>query len=357
METPLTILQVFVRRNTCQLRCKHCSARAGTAGNSNIVPLDRAKEIFAEVAAWREVRRGQIAQLFLQWLDDELAGDQDVELHEYVAALPGTPIRAVSTNGLWLSSLSDDEARGKIEVLKRVGKTEVQLSFHGLERTHDAFAGREGAFDALVRSLRLARRSGLTARCQVFVNQQNVGEMEVLYDFLHQSEGVGEKGICFPATNYMGRAKHHESIRLETSGRRQLPARIVAQLPECATEAETADRATGNPDAFWSSVLRVINPMDRVLIEITGEGNVLFGPTCSEVPENLTCVGNLTVASLSEIVAVIRKLKSEKAGSMPDIRELATRWVDRTNARLYQTHDCVLLWLERMRESKRLAGD
>jgi MoaA/NifB/PqqE/SkfB family radical SAM enzyme len=252
-----------------------------------------------------------------------------------VASLPCSPIPAFSTNGIWLDALSDAAAEDQIQRLKQAGKTDVQLSFHGLASTHDAFVGRKGAFDALVRTARLSTHSGLEVRSQIFANRSNAGEIADLYDFLLNNDLVETEAISFPVTNYVGRAKMHEDLRLDVASREQIPKRFSGQFAALSTEAELAERAAEATDTFWRQVFAQLNPEDRICVDITQDKTVLF----SVASGSSASVGNLAETTLTDIFDSVMNLKAKKAGRLADIGQSATQYVGLTNRRLYQPYD------------------
>ena len=346
----MNILQVLVQRNVCLLRCKHCSVRAGATANARLVPLEIAKDIFARVADLREASQVSIEHLFLQWGDEELCGDDDVTLHEYVASLPTTHIPVFSTNGLWLGNLGDDEARQTLERLKRAGKTQLQASFHGLESTHDAFVGRREAFRTLVRAVSYALSAKLTVRCQVFVNRRNAREVRDLCDMLKNECGIADSNMSFPVTNLIGRALQHEKLRLDAPTLALLPQRVQANLSSLLPETRLREQVAANTDALSDHLSDVLNPQDRLLIKITECEDVLFSTAWAASTGHAVCLGNLASCSLVDMFDQVQELRAEENRSLPDLRQLA-EFADDKNQRIYTARDGYLLWMFRMRKS------
>jgi molybdenum cofactor biosynthesis enzyme MoaA len=79
-----------------------------------------------------------------------------------------------ATNGFGLAGLSDE---GWAD-LARMGFSGIRLTFHGLSQEHDRLAGRIGAYDDLVMTIRRAEEYGIEWFAGMVLNAENVSVYE-----------------------------------------------------------------------------------------------------------------------------------------------------------------------------------
>jgi hypothetical protein len=347
----LKLVQIFVRRNICHLRCKHCSICAGERSQSAIVSLSTAKAVFADVSAWWKSNKTLTNHLFLQWCDDELSSEEDLHLHECVTTLNCSRLTSFSTNGLWLSRLPMAQARTCVDRLKQAGKTDAQISFHGLPDTHDAFVGRKGAFRALLQIAQLASDCGLGVRCQVFVNASNAAEVEALCSTLLGTGVIKAEAISYPITNYIGRARAHQQMRLDVASRDRLPKYLQIHFAGLVTETDLEADLKEDPEN-WRRISAQIIPTDRVCIDI-GEDRTAFLAASND---SLVELGYLDEATLTNMLRSAVDIKNKEASTLTSLRQSASQYVDQRSQRLYHPSDCARLWVRRMHESNKTIG-
>lgn len=111
--------------------------------------------------------------------------------------------------------------------LKDAGAHNVDATFYGLEETHDAFAGRRGDFQLLLRILRAARELGFHSHATFPITEENKNELAPLLDLL-EDEGCTRHYGCLP--DHRGRGALLEDIRLTQASRESLPERVRASV-------------------------------------------------------------------------------------------------------------------------------
>ncbi len=70
--------------------------------------------------------------------------------------------------------------------LKQRGVSEIQVSVDGLEKTHDAFRGMDGAFQRAVNAIKATEREGIKTAVRLTITEQNHGEVPEIVDFVSE---------------------------------------------------------------------------------------------------------------------------------------------------------------------------
>ncbi|MBI2304165.1 MAG: radical SAM protein [Chloroflexi bacterium] len=108
-------------------------------------------------------------------------------------------IRAViSTNGTLITPSLAREMR-------EVGVSYVGVSLDGLERVHDRFRGKQGAFQASLQGIRYCREAGVKMGLRFTITRANQGELPGLFD-LAVEEDIPR--LCVYHLAYVGRGSH-----------------------------------------------------------------------------------------------------------------------------------------------------
>jgi len=101
----------------------------------------------------------------------------------------------LSTNG----TLIDE---GMIDRIAGIGYDYVGISIDGIQKTHDRFRRRDGAYDASMRAIRLCRARGIKVGMRFTMTQDNAHELPELLDLM-ETEGVDK--FYLSHLNYAGR--------------------------------------------------------------------------------------------------------------------------------------------------------
>ncbi len=128
----------------------------------------------------------------------------------------------VFTNGL----LMNEELASK---LKERGISEVQISIDGLEKTHDAFRGMDGAFQRAIEAIKAAENEGIKTAVRLTITEQNHEEVPEVVDF------VSELGVdAFRVRPFVsvGRGSEHEKYIPSPQAMRQAFAHIKKKMKE-----------------------------------------------------------------------------------------------------------------------------
>jgi heme d1 biosynthesis radical SAM protein NirJ len=146
---------------------------------------------------------------------------------------------ALSTNGTLI-----DESR--IDEIAEVDFDYVGISVDGLRQTHDRFRGREGAFEASLRGIRLCRDRGLKVGLRFTMTRDNAAELPEILDLV-EAEGIHK--FYLSHLNYAGRGnRNRESDAVFEMTRRAMDLLFEASLRN-RQRGVPLEIVTGNNDA------------------------------------------------------------------------------------------------------------
>ncbi|MEQ8202502.1 MAG: radical SAM protein, partial [Smithellaceae bacterium] len=215
----------------CNLKCIHCYSNSADIDYADELTTDEGKELITDLAAF-----GSPVILF--------SGGEPLmrrDLFELARYATEKGMRAViSTNG----TLITNEVAAK---LKEIGLSYVGVSLDGLEKTHDRFRGKKGAFDAALEGIRNCRRAGVKVGIRFTVNKHNLQDVPAMFDLLRK-EGIAR--MCFYHLVYTGRGAKLRAEDLTHEETRRLLDLIAAEtrkmfddglLPEILTVDNHAD--------------------------------------------------------------------------------------------------------------------
>lgn len=152
--------------NSCNLRCKHCYANAGSGANHDLPTAD-AKRIIDRIAEW-----GVVVLAFSG--GEPLVRRDILELARHASS--SGLYTAIATNGVLLS-------KEKCRELRSAGVEYLQISLDGARAsTHDAFRGVDGMFTRTVEGIRNAVEAGFFVNIATTVTRYNLEEVPEMID-------------------------------------------------------------------------------------------------------------------------------------------------------------------------------
>ncbi|MEQ8212660.1 MAG: radical SAM protein, partial [Smithellaceae bacterium] len=194
----------------CNLKCIHCYSNSADIDYADELTTDEGKELITDLAAF-----GSPVILF--------SGGEPLmrrDLFELARYATEKGMRAViSTNG----TLITNEVAAK---LKEIGLSYVGVSLDGLEKTHDRFRGKKGAFAAALEGIRNCRRAGVKVGIRFTVNKHNLHDVPAMFDLLRK-EGI--ERMCFYHLVYTGRGAKLRAEDLTHEETRRLLDLIAAE--------------------------------------------------------------------------------------------------------------------------------
>jgi radical SAM protein with 4Fe4S-binding SPASM domain len=125
----------------------------------------------------------------------------------------------ISTNG----TLITKEIAAK---LQKFGLSYVGVSLDGLEKTHDSFRGKRGAFAAAIEGIRNCRDAGIKVGIRFTVNKHNVADVPDMFELLRKEK---IERMCFYHLVYTGRGSKLREEDLTHEETRGLIDLIAAQ--------------------------------------------------------------------------------------------------------------------------------
>lgn len=181
-------LVVWNTTNRCNLACRHCYLEAEDRAYESELTTEQAREFITDVAQMG-------CPVLLLSGGEPLLREDLCEMAALASELGVRPV--LSTNG---TLITPEVARR----LKEAGLQYVGVSIDGLEKTHDWFRGREGAFEEAFQGLRHAAEAGLKTGVRFTVNAHNVAELPAVIDYV-AAQGVPR--FCMYHLVYSGRGR------------------------------------------------------------------------------------------------------------------------------------------------------
>ena len=267
----------------CDLACRHCGSRAGTA-RADELGVEEALGVVAQLAAagTREVAFiGGEAYLYPDWL-------------RVVRATADAGIRCTMTSGA--RAITAELA----EAMKGAGLHAVSVSVDGLEATHDQLRAVPGSWRLALRALDHLRAAGVAPYANTQFNRLNLGEVEALGDVLL---GRGIEAWQVQITGPMGRAADRPEWLLQPEDMLELVPRLAAVARRAKAQGCTVN-AANNLGYFgpYEGALRLEAwrgcAAGRYVMGIEADGSV---KGCPSLPSAPYVGGNVRSRSILEI--------------------------------------------------------
>lgn len=170
----------------CNLKCIHCYSNSADCNYQGELTTEEGKSLIADLAAF-----GSPVILF--------SGGEPLlrkDLFELARYATDKGMRAViSTNGTLITA----EVAAK---LKKIGLSYVGVSLDGLEKTHDRFRGKKGAFAEAIKGIRHCREAGVKVGIRFTVNKHNLPDVPAMFELLRKER---IERLCFYHLVYTGR--------------------------------------------------------------------------------------------------------------------------------------------------------
>lgn len=194
----------------CNLKCIHCYSNSADIDYPDELTTEEGKELIDDLAAF-----GSPVILFSG--GEPLIRKDLLELARYAT---DKGMRAViSTNGTLITK--DIAAK-----LQKVGLSYVGVSLDGLEKTHDRFRGKKGAFAAAMDGIRNCREAGIKVGIRFTVNKHNLADVKDMFGLLRKEK---IERLCFYHLVYTGRGSKLRDEDLTHEQTRKLIDLIAAE--------------------------------------------------------------------------------------------------------------------------------
>ncbi|RMF15382.1 MAG: heme d1 biosynthesis radical SAM protein NirJ [Candidatus Dadabacteria bacterium] len=228
--TPSAPVVIWNLSRRCNLRCRHCY----TVSEDRAYPgeLSTAEALRTIEDLWQ----AGVRVLILSGGEPLLRPDI-FELSE--AARERGFYVALSTNGTAI----DDQ---NIERIAAMEYSYVGISLDGIGARHDAFRGREGAFDQALRGLRLCRDAGIKTGIRYTLTELNGEDFPRLID-LTREEGIDK--FYLSHLNYGGRGHFNRARDASFRRTRNALDRLFEAAWRDVLDGNGREYVTGNHDA------------------------------------------------------------------------------------------------------------
>lgn len=307
------MLRIEAQITGCQCACDHCCV-CGYKSNFNL----NMEEIELILRNMKEYSN----ESFLFPLFDVINHPQFIEIlklsNDY-----GIKRDLLSVNGI------HDFTEEEFKEMKDIGINDIQLAFHGIGESHDKFVHYPGAYDKLIALINKAGKFGFRFSIILFVNKQNIGEIQQLVNILEGNKLVFGKDFWIVTYQYYGRAMNLGSLQFTKDEFEKLEFKNNIFMPNRTTESEWLKKVK---QAEWKKPAFIYDNSDLDL-HIDKHLNVYFrhyNPyyLCG-LPnsENGLKLGNLKNESLNQIIKRVDKerplyIKALENISIPELGEM-----------------------------------
>lgn len=299
---------------SCPCRCRHCLLNSG--GPVSTVAYENARGV---------------VERFLHWRDAQEANDLTIsfgvgyscdfpQLVEHIKFCARSGIQETDSleAGGWRKR-PQKELGEFLPVLKKAGVGKLGLSFHGIGKSHDDFAGRNEDFGFLLDIAQTAADCGMQRFETMFWRKEITGALPALLHELERIPGCCNRSLCL--FDYRGRGKLLEEVRPTLSDIEALPNQLLqfVNRKRFKTEREWVQRiATGTiPEKKY----RHYN------IPIWGEN-----------------IGELETSAPNEILLRLRQMDDRLTERLPSLADLSGAFADPDGDRLYALRDLEWKW-------------
>ena len=312
-------LRFSLRHAPCAHICRYCLI--SELRKRSTLPFVRFEALVHRFHDWRQAERPDLdIGVFVG-----PSFDYDIETLKGVARLRerrGVKFRFVNLGGLRVRH--GDELIEWIEERRAVGIVGFHTSLAGYGETHDRWNGRAGDFDYQTSVLRLAGERGMARQEKLFLTKNTLPAFGRLLDILDALPGEVHSRAASPFF-YAGLANRYENERLTEHDRDNLPQRIA--------ELRAGRFGDWRSEREWIPLmLETADKPRRLQLKLdVDESNI----------------DQLERASCEEIFAEREREYQESYRVIPPLAELADRYGDPDNRRVYtMSRDVEGLWLD-----------
>lgn len=330
---------IFVRVHAmpCVNRCWHCFCNGSPEGDF----MDE-KVVLKVLDNLVELRDNTGIKVFPMYYDEPTLHPSFLKIMSY--QLENNLIFEnwwFSTNGYGLARLSDEGWSS----LTEKGFEGIRLTFYGIGEEHDRFAGRNGAYDDLIMTIRRAEEYGVNWLAGMMLSSENASNYE-------ETKALVEE-IGTPCTPF-GWMLPHTQGRAETLNNRvriHQMSHLLEGKSNWKTEGEFVREILSSEDI---SARKALNQFCGIIyLDIDQDLNVFFGGGCDGDPFHF-CRNQVLLGSIDEngIMACYEKYMNDppepvKILSEVSWGELAERYGDPDNDHVFHVSSLPgLKWAE-----------
>ena len=192
----------------CNARCEHCGSSCGYEKPKNEISKEKLMETLKEVAEHYDA-----SKILLNVTGGEPFLRKDLfEIMDYAVSLGFH--WGITSNGI----LIDEKL---VEKLVKSKMSTISISIDGLKETHESFRKVPGAWEKIIKGIKLMLKEPSIQCVQVttVANKKNMHELEELYKIVQE---LGVKYWRVVNCDPIGRAKNNDEILLDPKGYRDL---------------------------------------------------------------------------------------------------------------------------------------
>ncbi len=215
--------------NRCNLACPHCYAHATSKGSVHELSTRDTQKVIDDLA------RQKVLVLILSGGEPLLRKD----LYELAAYAKEKGITcALSTNGTLINE-------AHVRKILKSGIRYVGISIDGIGENHDRFRGKQGAYAASLKAIRLCRDAGIKAGLRLSLTAHTARELPKIFDLFEEQKLVK---LYLSHTNYSDKAVKRMALNpLKT---RQSMRFVIRKATQYLNDASfSREIVTGNNDA------------------------------------------------------------------------------------------------------------
>jgi hypothetical protein len=265
-------MPVYVDGAGCTNACRHCAAD-GRPPHGAIYSADELREL---AGIWEPVVLNHEPSAHPEFPE---VMDPNVVLCEGVLA----------TNGFGLARAPGHGAI--FRRLRQFGYTGVSFTLHGLEKNHDWFVRRKGAYQDILCASARTVEAGLGIHWNIFLDRRNLTDVPTLVELCREAFG-GSLHMGFPYHRVSRRMWWYEKLRPSLGDvRKRLPAELITEISKQPLEHLTegswlhAWRRAPDSNAFrhpcQPAAWPPSEPVESLALCVTRDRTVELDPLCA----------------------------------------------------------------------------
>ncbi len=303
MKTESVLLQTLCV--PCACRCRYCLL--DWDGKPLGLPWERSVDFARRFKRWMDENRPELRFSFA--FGYAMEHPRPREALAFLREIGSPQATFLQCDGMRMRSREECESLTRL--LAEEGVKHLNFTVYGLREYHDAFAGRRGDFELLLRMLRAARETGLETSAGIPLSAESAPQADALIELLRRETGCGKIRLFVP--HQEGRGIALEPIRFSEADWETLSPETRRLL----------NRQLYRPEREWLEEGAFVPEKRRSLL-------------LSLRPDNIE---RWEAMAPGEILAETEALDEAYYAAFPTLPELAARYGDPKGGRFYRQRD------------------
>ena len=229
-----------------------------------------------------------------------------------------------------------------VKWLKSVGTKKVQLTFFGLEETTDAFVGRKGAYQELLKATQILKENDIEPRWQIFIYEININEV---VDLISKAKELNIKEVFVHEGSCDGNNQKLYNIRINKDSIPEEVRPYYLDYSHILSEAECTELLK-NDDSYF-----VPSNDKEIVLNITSDLNVYFNFT------HIAPAWKIANIEEDEIDDIVRKVVEEDVPALMlaktiTIKQLVEQYGDAHSNKVFSIDDYKMYLLNKYLDEK-----